>query len=149
MSVRPTASGLNARILLVDDNSQGLKARKSVLEELGHRIATATNGTDALEQFAHIKFDLVVTDFKMPRMDGCELIKRLRSQAPDLPIILLSGFVDSMGLNEEGTGADVVIQKSANEVGHLVRAVNRLLKRKPSKKTVASEGSAKTKRKTV
>jgi CheY-like chemotaxis protein len=149
MPVRPTASGLNARILLVDDNAQGLKARKSVLEELGHRVATATNATDALEQFGHLKFDLVVTDFKMPRMDGVELIKRLRCQAPDLPIILLSGFVDSMGLSEDSTGADVVIQKSANEVAHLIRAVNRLLKRKPSKKPVSGEAPARVKRKTV
>jgi two-component system, OmpR family, response regulator CpxR len=149
MSVRPSNSGLHARILLVDDNAHGLSARKTVLEELGHRIATASSGTDALDQFAHLKFDLVVTDFRMPRMDGVELIHRLRSLTPDLPIILLSGYVDSMGLSEEGTGADVVIQKSANEVAHLVRAVNRLLKRKPAKKPVSGEAASKTKRKSV
>jgi CheY-like chemotaxis protein len=149
MSVRPSTSGVSARILLVDDNAHGLSARKTVLEELGHRIATAVTPTDALEQFAHVKFDLVVTDFKMPRMDGIELIKRLRSQAPDLPVIMLSGFVDSMGLSEASTGADVVIQKSANEVAHLVRAVNRLLKRKPAKKPATSESQTKAKRKSV
>ena len=56
----------------------GLSARKSVLEELGHRIATAANGVDALEQFEEGKFDLVVTDYKMPRMEGLELIVGLR-----------------------------------------------------------------------
>ena len=126
-----------------------MSARKTVLEELGHRIATASNGPDALDQFARHKFDLVVTDYKMPRMDGLELISRLRSVAPDLPIILISGYVDSMGLSEDSTGADVVIQKSSNEVAHLVRSVNRLLKRKPAKKPASSEGTAvKVKRKT-
>jgi len=114
----------------VDDNANGLSARRSVLEELGHRISTASSGADALEQFGRHKFDLVVTDFRMPRMDGLELIVRLRKLAPELPIILISGYVDALGLSEASTGADVVIQKSANEVGHLVRSVGRLLRRK-------------------
>jgi len=135
-------------ILLVDDNKLGLSARKSVLEELGHRISTASNGVDALEQFNDRKFDLVVTDYKMPRMNGLELIVGLRKIAPDLPVILISGFVDSLGLNEETTGADVVIQKSANEVSHMVRAVARLLRRKPAKKPAASE-ALRTKRKST
>ena len=46
-------------------------------------------------------------------------------------MILISGFTDTLGLNEANTGADVVIQKSSHEVSHLVRSVNRLL-RKPS-----------------
>jgi CheY-like chemotaxis protein len=149
MPVRQTSTGIHARILLVDDNTHGLTARKTVLEELGHRISTASSGADALEQFASNKFDLVVTDYKMPRMDGMELISRLRKQAPNLPIILVSGFVDSMGLSEDNTRADVVIQKSANEVAHLVRSVNRLLRRKPAKKPAAAEAPLKAKRKTV
>ncbi len=135
-----------ARILLVDDNSNGLSARRSVLEELGYRISTASNGPDALEHFARHKFDLVVTDYKMPRMDGVELIARLRKQIPDVPIILISGFVDALGLSEGSTGADVVIQKSANEVSHLVRSVARLLRRK---KPPASEPPSRGKRKSV
>src|SRR5207237_76550 len=99
-------SPIHARILLVDDNANGLAARRSVLEELGHRIVTASSGSDALEQFAAHKFDLVVTDFKMPRMDGLELIGRLRKLSPDLLIVLISGYVDTLGMNESSTGAD-------------------------------------------
>jgi len=136
-------------ILLVDDNKLGLSARRSVLEELGHRIATASNGVDALEQFGNRRFDLVVTDYKMPRMDGLELIEGLRRIAPDLPVILISGFVDSLGLSEGNTGADVVIQKSANEVSHLVRAVARLLRKKPVKKPAGSVENGRAKSQTV
>src|SRR5580704_19351565 len=82
----------HARILLVDDNANGLAARKSVLEELGYRIVTCTSGADAFEQFTSCDpFDLVVTDYKMPRMDGLELIGRLRKHTPGLPIVLISG----------------------------------------------------------
>jgi CheY-like chemotaxis protein len=147
--VSPTSSQktVHGSILLVDDNKLGLCARKCVLEELGHTIWTAANGADALEQFASRKFDLVVTDYKMPRMDGLELIVGLRKCAPDVPVILISGFVDSLGLSEENTGADVVIQKSANEVSHMVRSVARLLRRKPVKKPAGSEGAGVRKKK--
>lgn len=130
LNARSTTSS-SARILLVDDNADGLSARKCVLEELGHRISTAIGGTEALEQFAPDKFDVVVTDYKMPSMNGKELIRRLRKLQPDLPVIMISGFSDTLGLDEKSTGADTVIQKSNNEVSHLVRAVVRLLKRKP------------------
>ncbi|PYT11879.1 MAG: response regulator [Acidobacteria bacterium] len=143
-------SPLHARILLVDDNAHGLSARKTVLEELGHRISTASSASEALDQFSGQKFDLVVTDYKMPRMDGLELIRQMRKEDPDVPIILVSGYVDSLGLNERSTGADVVIQKSANEVSHLVRSVGRLLRRKPVKKMPAAESAlSKLKRKVV
>jgi CheY-like chemotaxis protein len=143
------SSSVRARILLVDDNPNGLAARRTVLEELGHRIVTAASGHDALDQFAAHKFDLVVTDYKMPRMDGLELISRLRKLATGLPIVLISGYVDTLGMNEASTGADVVIQKSANEVSHMVRSINRLLRKAVPKKPAGTQAAApKKKRKT-
>ena len=134
----------HVRILLVDDNANGRTARRAVLEELGHRVVTAANGSDGLDEFHAHKIDMVVTDYKMPRMDGLELIAHLRKEVPTLPIVLLSGFVDTLGLSESSTGADAVIQKSANEVSHLIRAINRLLRRKP-----VSQSQPKTKRHTA
>jgi CheY-like chemotaxis protein len=121
-------------ILLVDDNRLGLVARKSVLEELGYRITTALEGVTALESYKAGNFDLVVTDYKMPKMDGLELIRQIRELDANAPIILLSGYADALGMNEENTGADVVISKSANEVAQLVRYVSRLLRRGTPKK---------------
>ena len=142
-----SAPVVHARILLVDDNANGLAARRSVLEELGHRIMTATSGGDALEQFSAHKFDMVVTDYKMPRMDGLELICRLRAQVPNLPIVLISGYADTLGMSETSTGADVVIQKSSHEVSHLVRAVNRMLRQKAATRKPAGTQAKSTNRK--
>ncbi len=125
-------------ILLVDDNRQGLIARKSLLQELGYNIFTATSGDEALELLSKHNFDVVVTDFKMPRMDGVELIKRIRSAQASARIILLSGFVEPLGLTEQSTGADVVIVKSAGEVGQLTRSVRRLLSEPPARKPAGS-----------
>jgi CheY-like chemotaxis protein len=123
---------------MVDDNAHGLTARKTVLEEQGHKVTTARSAQEALEEFNQNKFDLVVTDYKMPKMNGLELIAGLRKASPEVPIILLSGFVDAMGLTEQSTGADGVIQKSSHEVSHLIRMVARLLSRKVAKRKPAT-----------
>ena len=148
MPLRSSASHLiHGRILLVDGNAAGLAARKTVLEEQGHKVWVATGSTDAFDQFSSHKFDVVVTDHKPPRMDGLGLIKKIHALSPGTPVVLLSGFVEALGLNEQTTGAAAVIQKSATEVTLLVRAVARILKRKPMKKGPAQEGGqSKTKR---
>jgi CheY-like chemotaxis protein len=130
---------LNPRILLVDDNRDGLIVRKSLLEELGYGVQVANNGEEGLKLYEASNFDVVVTDYRMPRMDGVVLIARIRLINPNARIILLSGFVEPLGLTEENTGADSVIAKSANEPAHLVRWVKRLLNRAPSRKPPATQ----------
>lgn len=134
-------SSPSARILLVDDNKSGLSARRAILEELGHRTTTASGGEDALQQLSNSKFDILVTDYRMPKIDGVELIRRVRTTDPAMPIILLSGYVEAYGLDEANTGADIVLPKSANEVAHLIRAVNRLLRRKVTRKPPGRQGT--------
>jgi CheY-like chemotaxis protein len=136
-------SGVAAHVLLVDDNRDGLLARKALLQEQGLTITTATNGEDAFDTFTKGNFDLLITDFKMPKMNGIELIRRIRPLQPGLAIILLSGFVDALGLDEKSTGADVVINKGAHEIPHLLRSTARLLSRQPAKKPPVSQKAAK------
>jgi CheY-like chemotaxis protein len=138
------------RILLVDDNKNGLLARKSVLEEHGYEVHAHSAPLDALADFLGQPYDLVVTDYRMPRMTGTQLIVEIRAFKPDIPIVLVSSLVDVVGLDEKGTGANVVIPKSSTEVSHLVRAVKRLLT-SPSLRKPASgqDGSLKSRKKAV
>lgn len=133
------ASVSNPHILLVDDNRDGLLVRKSLLEELGYRVQIAITGEEGLKLFQASAFDVVVTDFKMPRMNGSEFIERVRKLNPNARIILLSGFVDPLGLTEENTGADAVVAKSCHEAAHLVRWVKRLVNRGPVRKPAAAQ----------
>ena len=119
----------NPKILLVDDNRDGLVVRKSLLEELGYRVEVAKTAEEGLKLYEATNPHVVVTDFRMPRMDGLELIQRIRKLDPLARIILLSAFVEPLGLTETNTGADAVITKSANEPVQLVRTVKRLLNR--------------------
>jgi CheY-like chemotaxis protein len=119
------------RILLIDDNREGLKARKSVLEEQGYEVVTASSPEDGLSLFIATNFDMVVTDYKMPRMNGQKVIEQIRAKRPTTPIVLLSGMVEALGLDEKNTGADVVVAKNCNEVQNLIRAVTRLMRKPP------------------
>ncbi len=114
---------------MVDDNRDGLLVRRALLEEIGCCVSIALNGEEGLKLFQPGKFDVVVTDYRMPRMNGGELIQRIRALEPGARIILLSGFVEPLGLTEQNTGADAVLTKSANEPAQLLRTVKRLVNR--------------------
>lgn len=144
MSKPPAPRTKTISILLVDDNRHGSVARQTVLEEQGYSATSTANGEEALEAFAKHRFDIVVTDFRMPKLNGLELIKQIRLKS-SVPIILLSGYADQLGLDEQSTGADAVIPKGANEVAHLLRAVTRLLNRGVPKKPVGAQRSARLK----
>lgn len=117
-----------ARILLVEDNLDGILVRQCLLEEIGCFVVTARSGCDALAKFeSEDAFDLVITDFKMPGMGGAELVLRLRAKGFVRPIILISGFAETLDLRKEVPGATLVIQKSSNEAANLTRAVKKLL----------------------
>ncbi|MEZ5351498.1 MAG: response regulator [Bryobacteraceae bacterium] len=135
-------SQVNARILMVDDNSMGLMARKTVLEDHGYEVVSVRCPDEALEKLrSRQHFDLLITDFRMPAMTGVELITAVREHGSTMPAILLSGFAETLGLGQKNTGADVVIQKNANEIPQLLRAVRSVLRgaiRRPAK----SEGPA-------
>lgn len=128
------AQSATPNILLVDDNRDGLLVRRSLLEEVGYHVQLACNGEEGLKLFQSSPFDVVVTDFRMPRMDGGELIKCIRALQPHARIILLSGFVDPLGLTEQVTGADVVIAKSSREPAQLLSWVKRLTNRATPRK---------------
>jgi CheY-like chemotaxis protein len=133
-SASSTRTHVPARILLVDDNHDGVLARRSILEELGYQVVPASSGSDALQRAEENNFDLVITDFRMTPMNGLQLISELRRRGFTNPVILLSGFIESLGLSKDESGADIVIQKCANEIMTLTRHVKRLLapQRKPA-----------------
>src|SRR5436305_14908001 len=116
-----------ARILLVDDNTDGNSARQSVLEELGYQVFSARCGREALQVLENQSEDLIITDYRMYPVNGFELIAKLRQGSQSLPVVLLTGFAESMDLTPENTGANVVIQKSSRELPALLRTAKKLL----------------------
>ena len=83
-------------ILIVDDEKNYLTILSAVLEDEGFEVLTAIGGREALEVHKTSDLDLIVTDMKMPAMDGIELLENIKSVDPDLPIIMMTahGTVD-------------------------------------------------------
>lgn len=79
------------RALLADDNHALCKYLIMALKIIGFEVRTARNGQEAYELFLENSYDLVITDFKMPVMNGITLIRKLKSKSPNIPIILISG----------------------------------------------------------
>jgi CheY-like chemotaxis protein len=129
----------SSRILLVDDNARGSTARKMILADQGYEVETALSGEEAWEIFQQHPFDVVVTDLRMGGFDGVELIRRIRASDAPTRIILLSGFIDCLGLTTETSGADELINKSNKEVPELLRAVRKLSVR-PRQRKPGSQG---------
>lgn len=82
---------INAKVLLVDDEEQFLKALSLRLAGRGMKIEAATSGEDALRQAKGKDFDAIVLDLVMPGLNGLDVLKRLRQENPDLQIIMLTG----------------------------------------------------------
>jgi DNA-binding response OmpR family regulator len=87
------AAPLGIRILLVDDDFYIRELNAGVLIRFGYKVDTANDGADAWQALNGGSYDLLITDNKMPRVTGLELIKKLRSEDMMLPVILASGTV--------------------------------------------------------
>lgn len=88
-------------ILLVDDEKAAVDITQKMLEKFGYKVTSTTSSREALEIFLGnpAAFDLVITDMTMPNMTGDELAKEILSSAPEMPVILCTGFSDN--INEE------------------------------------------------
>jgi two-component system response regulator HydG len=91
------AVSTNGRILVVDDESNARNALAEILREEGYVCETAADGFKGLGRFGEFEPDLVLTDLKMPGMDGVEFLTKVRERTPGLPVVVMTAFgaVDS------------------------------------------------------
>jgi PAS domain S-box-containing protein len=106
---QPSVAGGKETLLLVEDEAPVRESVRRLLEWHGYTVIEARNGADALEIYEGDEegIDLVLTDLIMPGMGGHELVERLRSRNPELPVVFMSGYADkamtSNGVVREGT----------------------------------------------
>ena len=128
-------------IALVDDDRNILTSVSMTLEAEGFAVRTYTDGAEALRALMQSPVDLAVLDIKMPRMDGMELLEKLR-RASDLPVIFLTSKDDEvdelMGLR---MGADDYIKKPFSQ-RLLIERIRTLLRREASRGSTEKTGEA-------
>ena len=82
------------RVLVVDDDKEILKLLEMFLCRLNYDVASAFNGREALNLFRQYPCDLVITDLQMPVMDGMQLMRSIRSESPQTPVVVITGHLE-------------------------------------------------------
>ena len=109
-------SGNGERVLVVDDEAFILETTREALRDVGYRVRTAASGDEALTEIdENGDVDVVITDLRMPNMDGLDLIRTLRAQYPNLPIIAASGMADGRSEEALTAGAHTFLAKPFSE----------------------------------
>lgn len=83
-------------VLIAEDETLVALAMAFILESEGYRVTVACNGVEAVEADVDDPADILITDMRMPVMDGAALIRAIRERRPDLPIIVVSGFSEHL-----------------------------------------------------
>ena len=115
-----------AKILLVDDEETVRGFLKRGLELDGHTVTTAIDGADGMDRLGEAEFDLLLTDIRMPIMDGIALAVSAKRDRPDLTIMLMTGYAEQRerAKNLEAIVADVLTKPfSLSELRNAVKRV--------------------------
>jgi diguanylate cyclase (GGDEF)-like protein len=103
------------KILYVEDNKEARVAFKNLLDNFFDHIVIAVDGSDGIEKFQKDKFNLIISDIRMPKMNGLEMIKQIRTIQKNIPIVVATAHKES----------DLLIECIQNSVdGYLLKPIN-------------------------
>jgi len=137
----------NANILITDDEPDMREIFSAWLRSLGAKVMEVADGKEALEAMANQRFDALVTDVRMPRIDGIELVRCLHRSGSYTPVIIfVSGFVDLPLPDAYDLGVEAVLAKPCHRK-ELVEALRRSIRRRdlvfePGENVLAPAGEA-------
>src|ERR1043165_8119186 len=114
------------RLLVVDDDPSIREVMSAILAESGYQVLTAEDGMEALDLLPQFQPHLVITDLRMPRLSGFELLEIMRRRFPGLPVIAVSGeFCDDQ--MPPNVAADAFFAKGATHIAPLAAKITELL----------------------
>jgi DNA-binding NtrC family response regulator len=124
-------------LLVVDDEEVIREGMRRILEAEGYRVTTSATGRTAIETIQERDFNVVITDLKMPGMDGIEVLKAIKILQPEVPVIIITGYasvdtaVDAMKNGAfdyiaKPFSSDLIIEKVKKAVDYKISAVENL-----------------------
>ena len=125
-----------ASVLVVDDNEEVREVIAAQLELLGYQVAQAASGQTALELLGGNSggVDLLIADYAMPQMCGTELARAARSKRPNLPVVIITGYIDTTSLDDRMV--DAVLLRKPFRISELGATVERALQNDGNSATV-------------
>lgn len=116
-----------SRILVVDDEEALRTVLSSELAGAGYEVSSAADGDEAISIVQNKKFDLILLDIKMPKVDGFEVLKFIKPKYPAIKIIMLTGFADlKNAIESKKHGAEDFVSKPYDLVD-LLTTIERVL----------------------
>jgi DNA-binding response OmpR family regulator len=112
------------KLLIVDDDTNIQRLYKEELEEEGYDVTIAPTGKDALELFQKGTYDIVTLDILMPDIDGISLLRKMKEQRPDIPIIMSTAYDYRDDFAVWASEAYIV---KSSDLGELKKTIKRLL----------------------
>jgi two-component system response regulator FlrC len=126
-------------ILVVDDDQQMRNALNEAISRIGFKAVTAGDGQEALQKITQGSFSLVVTDMKMPRLNGLSLLKEIRSRVGSIPVLVITGFgtiQDAVEVMKEGA-SDYLLKPFSFDT--LMNKIRSLMDRMTQEKTLLTD----------
>lgn len=115
-------------VLSVDDDEEMIGLLHEVVSQLGHVSVTAVDGVDAFEKLGESEFDIIITDISMPRMNGIELTKRIKTDFEDIDVVVVTGYQEEYKYTDViEIGASDFISKPFN-INELEAKINRIIR---------------------
>ena len=115
-------------VLSVDDDEEMIGLLHEVVSQLGHVSVTAVDGVDAFEKLGESEFDIIITDISMPRMNGIELTKRIKTEFEDIDVVVVTGYQEEYKYTDViEIGASDFISKPFN-INELEAKINRIIR---------------------
>jgi DNA-binding response OmpR family regulator len=122
---RGAESAHTVRLLVIDDDDVLRDLLADVLASAGYRVTRARNGADELRRFAEEGHDVVISDVRMPGLDGWQVARVVRQAAPEAGILLLSGEFERRGATPPGDPLRATTMPKPFEVDELFDAIDR------------------------
>ena len=116
-------------VLIVDDDPRVAKTLMDILSFKGYQTEVAFSGMEALEKVAKVQFDFVLTDIKMPDMNGVELYRAIKRVQPDIPVVFMTAYSANKLVNEglqEGAVAALTKPLNIYDLKEILRKIPQL-----------------------
>jgi DNA-binding NtrC family response regulator len=129
----PNQENPQARILVVDDDDTIRFLLMDTLSALGYKTSGAANGEEAINKVVQDGVDLVISDIRMPRLNGVDLLRQIKDKIPDLPVLIITAYNYTYTKDQAlQSGADGFLAKPFR-IGKIEEQIKNILKNKTSK----------------